>query len=156
MMGATKDITIQWLDHIKMVDEKTGIDPLEVGISKLKGLSWGNICKEGNLTWYSFRHRLIEHYSNVPYESNAMFAYSHLSQSDEEPTAQYLIMAKVQLEHIHHTTKLSSISGTGWDNMYLVRGLKALHIWKKVANEQDSWRTMQDVFDTINYMTRME
>ena len=40
--------------------------------------------------------------------------------------------------------------------MYLVRGLKALHIRKRVAKEQDSWRTMQEVFNTINHITRME
>ena len=91
---SNKDITTQWLDHFKMVAEKTGKDPLEVGISTLKGLALGDInaiCKEGNLTWYSLRQRLIEHYSNVPYESNAMFVYSHLSQGDEEPIAQYLV-----------------------------------------------------------------
>ena len=99
-----------------MVAEKTGIDPLEVGINKLKGLALGDInaiCKEGNLTWYSFRQRLIEHFSNVPYESNAMFAYSHLLRGDEEPTAEYLVRAKVLLECIHHTTKLSSFPGVG-------------------------------------------
>ena len=85
-----------------------------------------------------------------------MFAYSHLSQGDEEPTSQYLVRAKGTLEHIHHTTKLSSIPGAGWDNMYLVRGLKAPHIRKRVAKEQDSWRMMWDVFNTVNYITRME
>ena len=56
--------------------EKYGIDPLEVGISKLKGLTLGNINaihKEGSLMWYSFRQRLIEHYSNVTYALDAMF-----------------------------------------------------------------------------------
>ena len=99
--GNNKNMTIQWLYHIKMVVEKTGIDPLEVGIKKLNGLALGNInaiCKEGNLTWYSFRQRLIELYSNVSYESNAMFVYSHLSQGDKEPTAQYLARAKALLE----------------------------------------------------------
>ena len=68
-----------------MVAEKTGIDSLEVGISKLKGLALGDInaiYKEGNLTWYSFRQRIIEHYPKVPYASNAIFMYSHLSQGD--------------------------------------------------------------------------
>ena len=44
---------IHWLDHIEMVVEKTGIDPLKVGISKLKGLALGDmntIHKEGILT----------------------------------------------------------------------------------------------------------
>ena len=56
--GTNKQATILWLDHTEMVAEKIGIDPLEVGISKLKGLALGNINaidKEGHLTWYSFR-----------------------------------------------------------------------------------------------------
>ena len=46
--GSNKDAMIPWLDHIEMVAGKTGIDPLEVGINKLKGLALGNInaiCK---------------------------------------------------------------------------------------------------------------
>ena len=96
--GTNKDATILWLDYIKILTEKTGIDPLEQGISKLKGLALGDInalCKEGHLMWYSFRQSLAEHYSNVPYALDAMFAYSHLSQGDEEPTTQYLARAKV-------------------------------------------------------------
>ena len=34
--GSNKDMTIEYLDHIEMVAEKTGIDPLEVGITKLR------------------------------------------------------------------------------------------------------------------------
>ena len=76
--GTNKYAMILWLDHIEMVAEKNGIDPLEVGISKLKALALGNISKEGHLTWYSFRQGLIEHYSNMPYASDAIFMYSHL------------------------------------------------------------------------------
>ena len=129
---------ILWLDHIKMVVEKYGTDPLEIGISKLKGLALGDInaiCKEGNLMWHSFRHRLTQHYSNVPHASDAMFMYSHLIQGIEEPTTWYLTRAKVLLECIHHTAKLSSIPGVGWDNLYLVRGLKTPHIRRRVASE---------------------
>ena len=56
--GTDKAATLPWLDHIEMVAENTGIDPLKVGISKLKGLALGDITaihKEGHLTWYSFR-----------------------------------------------------------------------------------------------------
>ena len=112
--------------------------------------------KEGHLMWYSFRQRLIEQYSNVPYVSDAMFAYSHLSKGDEEPTTHYLSRAKVLLECIHNTTKLSSIPGVGVDNLYLVRGLKATHIRRRVASEQDSWRMMEDVFNTISHIAKME
>ena len=51
--GSNKAATIPWLDHVKMVAENTGIDPLKVGICKLKGLALGDITaiqKEGHLT----------------------------------------------------------------------------------------------------------
>ena len=111
-----KDASIPLLGYTEMVAEKTGIDTLEVAVSILKGLVLGDINAiniEGHLTLYSFRQRLIEHYSNVPYASDAMFTYSHLSQGNEEPTTHYLSTAKVLLECIHHTTKLSSIPGVG-------------------------------------------
>ena len=87
--GTNKDAMILWLDHIEMVAHNTGTDTLEVRISKLKGLALDDInasCKEGHLTYHSFRHRLIEHYSNVSYALDAMFAYSHLLQSNKEQT----------------------------------------------------------------------
>ena len=67
-----------------------GIYPLEVGISKLQGRAPSDIntmCKEGNLTWYKVRQRLIGYYLNVLYASDVVFAYSHLSQASDEVTA---------------------------------------------------------------------
>ena len=39
--------------------------------------------------------------------------------------------------------------------MYLVRGLKALHM-RRVANEQDSWWMLENVFNTIDHIVKME
>ena len=130
-----------------------GTDPLQEGISKLRGIALGNInaiYKEGNLLWYKLRQRLIEHYSNGLYASDTIFVYSHLSQGDGEPTTQYLVRIKVLLECIHQTSKLSDITGSSMDNLYPIHGLKAPNIKKRVAKEQDSWRMMEDVFQTIN------
>ena len=102
-----REVTILWLDHIELVAEKTGIDPLEMSISKLQGTTMGDInalCKEGNLTWYMVKERLIEYYLKVPYALDAMFAYCHLSQGKDEMKAQYLVRTKVLLECIHYTT----------------------------------------------------
>ena len=58
--------------------ERTGNDPVEVGISKLKGLSLSDINtirKEEGVTRHKFRQILIENYSNIPYVSDAMVAY---------------------------------------------------------------------------------
>ena len=69
--------------------------------------------------WQKFRQILIENYSNIPYTSDVMVAYSNLTQQDDESTSQYLIRAKVLLKCINHTSMLSQISGKGSNNLAL-------------------------------------
>ena len=121
--SSNKERIIPWLDQVELVAKRTGIDPLEVGISKLKGLALDNINtthKEEGLSCYKFRQCLIEQNSNVPYVSDAMFPYSQIAQQDDEPAVQYLIRANVLLQCVHCTSKLSAISGTGIDNLSLI------------------------------------
>ena len=62
----TRQATIPWLDQVKLVAERTSINPVKVGISKLKGLALGDINtirKEEGLTWHKFRQIFIENYS---------------------------------------------------------------------------------------------
>ena len=100
-----REATISWSDQVELVAERTGIDPSDIEIRKLKGLALGNV---------------IEQYSNVPYASDAMFAYSQIAQQADEAMVQYLIKAKVLLERIHHNSKLSDISGAGLDDLSFV------------------------------------
>ena len=119
--GSDRELTISWLDQVELVVERTGFDLLEVGISKLKGLAIGDtstICKEEGLSWHKIRQHLIEQYSNVPYTSHVCLLKTF--KQDDESTAQYLVRAKVLLECIHCTSKLSDISGFGLDNLSLV------------------------------------
>ena len=78
------------------------------------------ISKEGNLSYFQFCQLLIEHYSNIPYVSDALNAYAHLMQGKNKTVTQYLARAKVLLECIHHTSKLCDIPESGYDNHYLV------------------------------------
>ena len=57
-----------------------------------------------------------------------MHAYSKIPQHDNESTAQYLVRARVLLEHIHCMPKLADILGFGKDNLSLVQGLREAHI----------------------------
>ena len=53
-----KAMTIPWLDQVKLVVERTGVDLVEVGISKLRVLALGDINttrEEESLTWYKVR-----------------------------------------------------------------------------------------------------
>ena len=73
--GTDREATFTWLDHIKAIAKKTGFDPLEIGMSKLKGATLCNVnttSKEGNLLWFQFLQLLIEHYLNVPYVSDTL------------------------------------------------------------------------------------
>ena len=60
--GNDKASTIPWLDQVEVVAERTGNDPVEVGIRKLTGLALGDINtirKEEGLTWHKFKQILI-------------------------------------------------------------------------------------------------
>ena len=70
-----------------------------------------------------------------------MFAYSQIAQQDDEPIVQYFVRAKVLLECMHHTPKLSYISGAGLDNIPHPRS-QGHHIRRRVMKEQESWMTM--------------
>ena len=85
--GTNWEATIPWLDHVKGVAKKKGFDPMEIGMSKLKGTALHDINaanKEGILSYFQFCKLLIEHYSNVPYALDALNAFAHLMQGENE------------------------------------------------------------------------
>ena len=100
-VGTDREATIPWLDQVKAIAKKMGLDLLEVGMSKLKGAALCNvnaISKEGNLSYFQFCQLLIEHYLNVPYVSDSLNAYAHLIQGENKMVTQYLAQARVLLE----------------------------------------------------------
>ena len=128
--GTNREATIPWLDHVKAIAKKTGFNPLEVSVNRLKGTTLCNvntISKEGNFSYFWFHQLLIEHYSNIPYASDTLNAYAHLMQGENEMVTQYVARVKVCLEHINHTSKSFDIPGRGYDNLYLVWGLCSPH-----------------------------
>ena len=110
--------------------KKMGFDPVEIGMSKLKGVVLNDIngaSKEGTLSYFWFCQLLIEHYSNIPYVSDALNAYTHLAQGEHKSVTQYLSRAKVLLEHIHNISKMCKIRGVSYDRLNLVRGPHSPH-----------------------------
>ena len=120
-----------------MVAERNSTDPVEVGISKLVGI---NI--------------LTENYSDVNYVSDVMTCYLKIIQGEGEFVAQYLVRAKMYLERINHTWKLSNMNGEGLKHLPLVQGLKDLHIKQRVAKEAKNWRIMDEAFNSISKHAR--
>ena len=121
--STNQEATIPWLDHIKGVTKKMGFNPLEIAMSTLKDTSLHDINaagKEDTLSYFWFCQLLIEHYSNILYPLDALNAYAHLMQGENESIAQYLTRAKVLLEHIHHNSKMCNIPGISYDKLYFV------------------------------------
>ena len=83
-----------------------------------------------------------------------MVAYKQLTQQNDESTSQYLIRAKVLLKCINHTSKLSQISGTVLNSLVFIQGLRDCHIKRRVAKEQESCIMMEDVYKSINKITK--
>ena len=70
---------VLWLDHIKAVARKMGFDPLDVGMSKLKGTmlcTINAVSKAGDLSWFQFSQLLIEHYWNMLYALDVLNTYA--------------------------------------------------------------------------------
>ena len=88
--------------------------------------------------------------------SDAMVAYMQLTLQDNESTSQYLIRAKVLLEHMNHTSKLLQISGKGLNKLALIQGLRDCHIRRRVEKEQESWITMEDVYKSISMIIKTD
>ena len=127
-------------------------------MSKLKSIALHNVnaaSKEGTLLYFQFCQILIEHYSHIPYESDALNAYAHLVQGEQESIVQYLTRAEVLLECIHHNSQMSDIPGIGYDRFYLVRGMCSPHAQQRFASKQDTWCSMEDVFQTKEHITRL-
>ena len=156
--GTDREATILWLDHVKAI-VKTGFNPLELGMSKLKGTALGNVnavSKDGNLLWFWFHQLLIEHYSNILYALDMLKTHAHLAQGENKLVTQYMAQAKVLLEHIYHTSKMCDIAGSSYNNLYLVQGLNSPHIQWQVVSEQDTWWSLEDVFQMIDHVTWIE
>ena len=157
--GTNLEATIPWLDNTESTVKKTGFDPVEVGMGKLKGsvlCDENGASKEGTLSYFWFYQLLIEHYSSILYVSDTLNTYAHSAQGEHESIMQYISRAKVLLEHIHNTSKMCKSLGVGYDKLYLVRGLHSLHAWWRVASKQDTWLSMDNVIQTIEWVTRSE
>ena len=78
-----REATIPWLDHIETIARKMGFDLLEIDMGKLKGTALcivNAISKEANLSYFQFHQHIIEQYLNVPYATEPLNAYAHLTQ----------------------------------------------------------------------------
>ena len=84
-----------------------------------------------------------------------MVAYNRISQAENKSVLQYLMHVKDYLEHINHTSKLSSMDRSGINHISLVQGLSNIFVRQRVSKEAGNWKTMDDAFDSITKIARM-
>ena len=137
-----------------MVAERNNQAPLEVGTAKLKRAPLHNMHKTHNLTWPCPRKLLIENYSDISYVSDMMVAYNRISQAENESVLQYIMHTKDYLEHINHTSRLSSMDGSGLNHISFIQGLSDNYVRQRASKEAETWKTMADAFDSITEIAK--
>ena len=152
--GTDTSNTMSWLEQVEVVAERNTQAPLEVGMAKLKGAPLHDIYKIHDLIWPCLQKLLIENYSNTPYISDMMVAYNRISQAEDKSVSQYLICANDYLECIYHTSRLSSMDGSGRNHISLVQGLSDHYIRRRASKDAENWKTMEDAFNSITKIAR--
>ena len=66
-----------------------------------------------------------------------MVAYNRISQAENESVSQYLMHVKDYLECIGHTSRLSSMDGSGLNHISLVQGLSDNYIRQRASKEAE-------------------
>ena len=133
-----KSNTMPWLDQVEVVAERSNQTPFEVGVAKLKGAPIQDMYKTCDLTWPCLRKLLIENYSDTLYISDAMVTCNKISQAENESVSQYLMSAKDYLEHINHTSRLSSMDSSGLNHISLVQGLSNSYVRRRASKEAET------------------
>ena len=108
------------------------LDILSITLSKLQGpplqsahfLESKEAGSGKQLDWHSLKKHLTTNYSEIPYNTHAINAYDNLHQGSNESTSAYLHRAQDILEHIHHTSNMTSISAISTNHAKILTGLK--------------------------------
>ena len=69
----------------------------------------------------------------MPYDTHAVYAYDNLHQGSDESTSAYLHRAQDILEHIHHTSDMTSISAICTNHAKNLTGLRDSKLCNKLA-----------------------
>ena len=108
------------------------LDTFSIALSKLQGpplksasyLESKEVSSGKQLDWHSLKKHLTSNYSEIPYDTHAINAYDSLHQGSSESTIAYLHRVQDILEHIHHTSDMSSITTISTNHAKILTGLK--------------------------------
>ena len=77
-------------------------------------------------------------------------AYDNLHQGSNESTSAYLHRAQDILEHIHHTSDMTSILAIGTNHAKILTGLRDSRLCNKLAESKaKKWTTMSQILQDI-------
>ena len=96
------------------------LDTLSITLSKLEGpllqsahfLETKEVSSGKQLDWHSLKKHLTTNYLEILYNTHTINAYDNLHQGSNESTSAYLHRVQDILEHIHHTSNITSIPAT--------------------------------------------
>ena len=134
------------------------LDTLSIALSKLQGPQLKSASflesKEGSsgkqLDWHSLKKYLTSNYSDLPYGTHAINVYDSLHQGSIESTIANLNRVQDILEHICHTSNMSSITAIGTNHAKILTGLQDSRLQNKLAESKaKKWTTMAQVLQDV-------
>ena len=156
--GNNKSEFTFWVQSVENAAKLCNLNTLSITLSKLQGpplksahfLESKEISSGKQLDWQSLIKHLTTNYSEIPYDTHSINAYDNLHQGSDESTSTYLHRVQDILEHIHHTSDMTSISTIGTNHAKILTGLKDSRLQNKLAKSKTKkWTTMSQVLHDI-------
>ena len=148
-----------WVQSVENTAKLCNLDTLSIALSKLQGpplqlayfLESKEVSSGKQLDWHSLKKHLTTNYSEILYDTHAINAYDNLHQGSSESTSAYLHKAQDILEHIHHTTNMTSIPTISTNHAKILTGLKDSRLQNKLAKSKakKKWTTMSQVLQDV-------
>ena len=127
-------------------------------LSKLQGpplklacfLKSKQVSSGKQLNWRSLKKHLTTNYLEIPYDTHTINAYDNLHQGSNESTSTYLHRVQDILEHIHHTSDMTSISAMSTNDAKILTILRDGRLCNKLAKSKaKKWTTMSQILQDV-------
>ena len=156
--GTNKSEFTSWVQSVENTARLYDLDTLSIALSKLQGppiksasyLESKEISSGKQLIWPSLKKHLTSNYSEILYDTHAIYVYDSLHQGNDESTIAYLHRVQDILECIHHTSDMSSITAISTNHAKILTSLKDSRLQNKLAElKAKNWTTMAQVLQDV-------
>ena len=143
------------MQSVENASRLCNLDTLSIALSKLQGppLKTASYLesKETNsgktLVWSSLKKYLTSNYFKILYGTHAI---NSLHQGSDGSAIAYLNRAQDILEHIHHTSNMSSFTAISTNHAKILSSLKDSRLQNKLAESKaKKWTTMAQVLKDV-------